>query len=59
LAIQAYRSVAGRVPELLADSVSGRELAAAGVPRDVELAGEVDVSGAVPLLSAGVFAAIA
>lgn len=57
LAIQAYRSVAGRVPELLADSVSGRELTAAGVPRDVELAAEMDVSGVAPLLSSGVFAA--
>jgi 2-phosphosulfolactate phosphatase len=59
LAIQAYRSVAGNVPGLLADSVSGRELAAAGVPGDVALAAEVDVSGVVPLLSAGVFAAAA
>jgi 2-phosphosulfolactate phosphatase len=53
LAIQAYQ--AEKVPELLAASVSGRELAAAGVPRDVELAGEVDVSGVVPLLSDGVY----
>jgi 2-phosphosulfolactate phosphatase len=59
LAVQAYRGVAGRVPALLAESVSGRELAAAGVPRDVELAGEVDVSAVVPLLSAGVFSAAA
>lgn len=55
LAIQAYRSMAGRVPELLADAVSGRELVAAGVPRDVELAGEVDVSGVVPVLTDGVY----
>ena len=55
LAIQVYRTVAGRVPEVLADSVSGRELAAAGVPRDVELAGEVDVSGVVPVLTDGVY----
>jgi 2-phosphosulfolactate phosphatase len=57
MAIQAYRSMAGRVPALLADSVSGRELTAAGVPRDVELAAEMDVSGVAPLLSNGVFAA--
>jgi 2-phosphosulfolactate phosphatase len=57
LAIQAYRSVAGNMSALLADSVSGRELAAAGVPEDVALAGQVDVSGVVPVLSAGVFAA--
>lgn len=59
LAIHAYRSVSGRVPELLADSVSGRELTAAGVPSDVTLAGEVDVSTVVPLLTSGVFAAAA
>ncbi|HYQ66737.1 2-phosphosulfolactate phosphatase [Actinophytocola sp.] len=59
LAARTYRGVADRVPELLADSVSGRELAAAGVPRDVELAGETDVSGVVPRLSAGVFSAAA
>jgi 2-phosphosulfolactate phosphatase len=57
LAIQAYRSVAGRVPEVLADAVSGRELVAAGVPRDVELAGEVDVSGVAPVLTDGVYQA--
>jgi 2-phosphosulfolactate phosphatase len=57
LAIQAYRSVAGNVPGLLADSISGRELVAAGVPGDVALAAEVDVSGVAPMLSAGVFAA--
>ena len=59
LAIQAYRAVSGRVPELLADSVSGRELITAGVPQDVTLAGEVDASSLAPLLSAGVFAAAA
>jgi 2-phosphosulfolactate phosphatase len=58
LAIQAYRSVRD-VPALLADSVSGRELTVAGVPQDVELAGQVDASAVVPLLSAGVFAAAA
>lgn len=59
LAIHAYRAVAGRVPELLADSVSGRELITAGVPKDVTLAGEVDASAVAPLLSAGVFSAAA
>ena len=38
------------MPELLADSVSGRELAAAGVPEDVALAAEVDASTVVPVL---------
>jgi 2-phosphosulfolactate phosphatase len=55
LAIQAYRSVADTVPELLADSVSGRELAAAGVPDDVVIAGAVDASDTVPVLRDGVY----
>jgi 2-phosphosulfolactate phosphatase len=56
LAAMAYQSAAGQVPELLAASVSGRELITAGVPRDVALASEVDASTVVPVLSAGVFA---
>lgn len=59
LAALAYRSAAGQVRSLLAASVSGRELAAAGVPQDVALASEVDASTVVPVLSAGVFAAFA
>jgi len=47
---------AGQVPELLAASVSGRELITAGVAQDVALASEVDASTVVPVLSAGVFA---
>lgn len=57
LAIQAYRSVADRIPELLADSVSGRELAAAGVPKDVAIASEVDVSTTVSVLTSGAYQA--
>lgn len=57
LAIQAYRSVADRVPELLADSVSGRELTAAGVPGDVVIASAVDASTTVPVLRDGVYQA--
>jgi 2-phosphosulfolactate phosphatase len=57
LAIQAYRSVSGQVAKLLAESVSGRELTAAGVPRDVTLAADVDVSGVVPVLTNGVYQA--
>jgi 2-phosphosulfolactate phosphatase len=57
LAALSYRATAGRVPELLADSVSGRELAEAGVPRDVVIASEVDVSTVVPVLTDGVYRA--
>lgn len=57
LAALAYRAAAGQVGSLLADSVSGRELATAGVPQDVLLAAEVDVSTVVPVLDAGVFTA--
>jgi len=35
--------------------VSGRELMDAGVPADVELAGELDCSDVVPILVDGVF----
>jgi 2-phosphosulfolactate phosphatase len=57
LAAISYRAVADRIAEVLADSVSGRELVAAGVPDDVKLAGDVDVSTVVPVLENGVFAA--
>jgi 2-phosphosulfolactate phosphatase len=57
LAALAFQGAAGQVPSLLAASVSGRELAVAGVPQDVVLASEVDASTVVPVLSAGVFAA--
>lgn len=57
LAVHAYRSMSGRMADMLVASVSGRELVAAGVPGDVALAADVDASEAVPVLSAGVFAA--
>jgi 2-phosphosulfolactate phosphatase len=59
LAALAYQSASGRLSSLLAASVSGRELVAAGMPGDVALASEVDTSTIVPVLSAGVFAASA
>lgn len=55
LAAIAYRAVGGRVAQLIANSVSGRELIAAGVSADVRLASDVDVSSVVPLLVDGVF----
>jgi 2-phosphosulfolactate phosphatase len=57
LAALAYRSAAGQLSSLLATSVSGRELAAAGVPDDVALAAALNASTTVPVLSAGVFVA--
>jgi 2-phosphosulfolactate phosphatase len=54
LAALAYRAAAGRVAELVAGSVSGRELIAAGLPDDVALASDVDCSGVVPVLADGV-----
>jgi 2-phosphosulfolactate phosphatase len=57
LAALTYRAARARVPELLADSVSGRELAVAGVPKDVAIAAEVDVSSVVPVLVDGVYQA--
>ncbi|MBP2474219.1 2-phosphosulfolactate phosphatase [Crossiella equi] len=55
LAASAFASVRDRVPALLADSVSGRELIEAGVPGDVELAGAVDSSTLAPVLVDGIF----
>lgn len=57
LAAMTYRAAGDRMPELVAASVSGRELVAAGVPDDVRLATEVDASAVVPLLTEGVFTA--
>jgi 2-phosphosulfolactate phosphatase len=54
LAATAYRAAGSRVPDYVADSVSGRELIAKGVPGDVTLASDVDVSEVVPLLTDGV-----
>ncbi|HEX6351594.1 2-phosphosulfolactate phosphatase [Actinophytocola sp.] len=53
LAALTYRTA--QVAELVTDSISGRELAVAGVPKDVALATEIDVSTAVPVLTDGVY----
>ncbi|WP_417281559.1 2-phosphosulfolactate phosphatase [Actinophytocola glycyrrhizae] len=55
LAAVSYRAVRDRIPALLGGSISGRELIAAGVPEDVALATDVDVSTVVPVLDNGVF----
>lgn len=51
LAALSYRSAGDRVAELVTGSVSGRELAEAGLPGDVSLAAAVDSSDVVPLLN--------
>jgi 2-phosphosulfolactate phosphatase len=51
----AFASAEAGLAELLAGCVSGRELADAGVPTDVELAGDLDCSDVVPILVDGVF----
>lgn len=54
VAALAFTAARPRLRELLADSVSGRELAQAGVPVDVELAADLDGSAVVPILVDGV-----
>lgn len=56
LAAMSFRATGNALPELLEQSASGRELITAGVPADVRLASEVDVSAAVPVLTDGVLA---
>ncbi|WBQ05890.1 2-phosphosulfolactate phosphatase [Kribbella sp. CA-293567] len=52
-AAAAYREVAGELPELLHECAGGRELTAYGFADDVTVAGEVDISGLVPVLQGG------
>ncbi|OLF16698.1 2-phosphosulfolactate phosphatase [Actinophytocola xanthii] len=56
LAALTFRAARDEVPALVAGSVSGRELIEAGLPGDVTLATQVDVSTVVPLLTGGVLA---
>lgn len=56
LAAASFLAVRDRIGQVLTDSVGGRELIAAGLPDDVTLASDVDVSTAVPTLRDGVFA---
>ena len=55
LAATSFLAVRDRIGQVLTDSVSGRELFAAGVPDDVALASDVDASTAAPRLRDGVF----
>ncbi|MEV8373891.1 2-phosphosulfolactate phosphatase [Kribbella sp. NPDC056861] len=52
-AVAAYREVAGELPELLYECAGGRELAEYGFAGDVAVAGELDISGLVPVLQGG------
>ena len=54
----AFVAARSRLAEALADSVTGRELAATGRGEDVADAAELDVSRAVPVLRNGVFVAL-
>jgi 2-phosphosulfolactate phosphatase len=53
--VAAFEQFRDRLHELLADSMSGRELIEAGFPGDVKCAGEIDVSSTVPRLDDGRF----
>lgn len=55
VAVAAYRAAAADLPGRLAGCASGLELAAEGYAQDVAVAAEVDGSGVVPVLRAGVF----
>ena len=54
VAADAYRGTGARVPEVVADCVSGRELIGAGHAGDVDVATRVNVSKAAPRLVDGV-----
>jgi 2-phosphosulfolactate phosphatase len=56
-AAAAYRQAADRLPELLSDCASGRELTGNGFPQDVTIAGEINLSRTVPLLDGHSFTA--
>jgi len=56
-ALAAFEALESNLRPLLEDCASGRELLARGYPPDVELASQLDASGAVPVLEAGIFRA--
>jgi 2-phosphosulfolactate phosphatase len=57
-AAAAWRDAAGRLPELIHDCASARELVADGYPDDVSVAVEVNASRSVPYLSGERFVAV-
>ena len=56
-AVGAFQAAARDLPRFLSACASGRELRELGFTQDVELAAQLDVSDAAPLLTAGSFAA--
>ncbi len=57
-AVAVYRAVAGRIPEALAGSASGRELTGGGYAEELAIASEVDSADAVPVLRDGWYRAV-
>jgi 2-phosphosulfolactate phosphatase len=57
LAMDAFSTAESNLPELLLASVSGKELAERGFIRDVQIAGETNVSRTVPILRDGAYVA--
>lgn len=56
LAAAGFRGLRGSLASAVADSASGRELAASGFASDVELASDLDATDLVPVLVNGAFA---
>jgi 2-phosphosulfolactate phosphatase len=59
LAVAAFEEARARLPELLAASVSGRELAGWGFAGDVALAADLDAGAAVPAFEGDRYRALA
>lgn len=57
LAVEAHRTVRSRLPRIIRDSRSGRELSVWGYAEDVEVALEADVTDVVPLMREGAYRA--
>ncbi|WP_219822977.1 MULTISPECIES: 2-phosphosulfolactate phosphatase [Nocardia] len=55
LAAVGFRGVAGELPAVLAEAISGRELTGIGLVRDVRLAAQWNISTAAPVLVGGIY----
>jgi 2-phosphosulfolactate phosphatase len=53
--VAAFGHARDHLDRILRDCVSGQELAEAGFPRDVDLAAQFDISGAVPVYARGAY----
>ncbi|MFI9503533.1 2-phosphosulfolactate phosphatase [Nocardia sp. NPDC052566] len=58
LAATAFRAAGRELPRLVAEAISGQELADAGLAADVRLAAELDASIAVPVLVDGIYSGV-